>query len=64
MMQMFKYPQGEGGQIGCRCEEMLSVNCRNMFTRYLRCSPLRSRFVLRSMYPQTRVSMGGNGHVC
>lgn len=57
MMQMFKYPQGEGGlfgRIGCQ----LTAVHRSVLPFYLRLTPLLSRFVTRSLCPQTVVGMG------
>ena len=59
MMQMFNYPQGEGGQSGACCE------CERETLRWydrvysLQLPPLLSRFALRSTRLQTTVSMGG-----
>lgn len=59
MMQMFNYPQGEGGQSGacCECEpEMVSGYDRVSSSKL---PPLLSRFALRTARLQTTVSMGG-----
>ena len=60
MMQMFKYPQGEGGlfgRIGCQ----LTAVHRSVLPFYLRLTPLLSRFVTRTLGPQTVNSKGGMG---
>ncbi len=58
MMQMFQYPQGEGGQSGpqCECEPYMARRYVNFFSLHL--PPLLSRFI-RSLHPQATVSMGG-----
>lgn len=59
MMQMFNYPQGEGGRSGACCE------CEPETVRWydrvcsLQLPPLLSRFALRTARLQTTVSMGG-----
>ncbi len=63
MMQIFKYPQGEGGlfgRIGCQ----LTAVHRSVLPFYLCLTPLLSRFVTRSLCPQTVVGMGGMRHGC
>ena len=61
MMQMFNYPQGEGGQSGACCE------CEPETLRWydrvcsLQLPPLLSRFVTRTLGPQTVNSKGGMG---
>lgn len=59
MMQMFNYPQGEGGQSGscCECEPEKVRWCDRVCS--LQLPPLLSRFALRSTQLQTTVSMGG-----
>lgn len=60
---MFKYPQGEGGHEGRYECEPAAVR-RYVLPCCLRLTPLLSRFVTRSVYPQTYACMGGNGHGC
>ena len=62
MMQMFKYPQGEGGRHG-RMECVATAARRFFLTFDLPLTPLRSRLVSRSLRPQTQVCSGGNGYV-
>ncbi|RJK61799.1 hypothetical protein CMV52_08915 [Klebsiella pneumoniae] len=60
MMQMFKYPQGEGGRsgrIGCQP----ATAYRSVLPFYLCLTPLLSRFVTRTLGPQTVNSKGGYG---
>lgn len=63
MMQMFKYPQGEGGRsgrsgrIGCQP----ATAYRSVLPFYLCLTPLLSRFVTRTLGPQTVNSKGGMG---
>lgn len=67
MMQMFKYPQGEGGHEGrnaCRKQAELTAARRYVLTDYLCLTPLLSRFVTRSLCPQTHVYMGGDNYGC
>ncbi|MEM0650908.1 hypothetical protein AAFL31_03650 [Klebsiella huaxiensis] len=59
MMQMFKYPQGEGGRPGRM--ECAAAAARRFFLPFdLPLTPLRSWFVFRSLRPQTQVCSGGN----
>ncbi|TCW16538.1 hypothetical protein EDF73_102347 [Raoultella sp. BIGb0138] len=67
MMQMFKYPQGEGGHEGrneCRNECKSTAARRYVLADGPRFTPLLSRFVTRSLRPQTLVGMGGHVHGC
>ena len=61
MMQMFKYPQGEGGRsgrIGCQP----ATAYRSVLPFYLRLTPLLSRFdFTRTLGPQTVIQQGGDG---
>ena len=54
MMQMFKYPQGEGGRSG-------RIGCQpaTAYRSVLPLTPLLSRFVTRTLGPQTVNSKGG-----
>ncbi|CAH6133997.1 hypothetical protein AN2340V1_3285 [Klebsiella variicola] len=60
MMQMFKYPQGEGGRSG-RMESQPATAHRSVLPFYLCLTPLLSRFVTRTLGPQTVNSKGGMG---
>ena len=61
MMQMFKYPQGEGGRHGRM--EYAATAARRFFLPFdLPLTPLRSRLVSRSLRPQAQACSGGNGH--
>ena len=60
MMQMFKYPQGEGGLFGRIVCQLTAVH-RSVLPFYLRLTPLLSRFVTRTLGPQTVNSKGGMG---
>lgn len=61
MMQMFKYPQGEGGRHGRM--ECAATAARRFFLPFdLLLTPLRSRLVSRSLRPQAQACSGGNGH--
>ena len=67
MTPMFKYPQGEGGHEGrdaCRNNAKSTAVCRKVLTDYLCLTPLLSRFVTRSLRPQTHVYMGGDNYGC
>ena len=59
MMQMFKYPQEVflSGRIGCQP----ATAYRSVLPFYLRLTPLLSRFVTRTLGPQTVNSKGGMG---
>lgn len=57
MMQMFKYPQGEGGRSG-RMECQPATAHRSVLPFYLCLTPLLSRFVTRTLGPQTVNSKG------
>ena len=62
MMQMFKYPQGEGGRHGRM--ECVATAARRVFLPFeLTLTPFRIRLVSRSLRPQTQVCSGGNGYV-
>lgn len=61
MMQMFKYPQGEGGRHGRM--ECAATAARRFFLPFdLPLTPLRSRLVSRSLRPQAQACSGENGH--
>lgn len=62
MMQMFKYPQGEGGLFG-RIDANLPPFIGPSYP-FIYALPLLSRFVTRSLCPQTVVGMGGMRHGC
>jgi len=59
MIQMFSYPQGEGGHAGSRdeCEPEMVRGFAHVCSLPL--PPLLSRFALRTTRLQTTVSMGG-----
>ncbi len=62
MMQMFKYPHGEGGCLS-RCECGPLPHRERFFTPDLtRFTPLLSRCVLRKQRTQTTAGKGGKGH--
>lgn len=61
MMQMFKYPQGEGGHL-CRRESAPPVAPSYLYSPSVHFSPLLSRFDLSTTRPQTLISLGGNGN--
>ncbi|WP_458339792.1 hypothetical protein [Klebsiella quasipneumoniae] len=55
---MFKYPQGEGGRsgrIGCQP----ATTHRSVLPFYLCLTPLLSRFVTRTLCPQSVIRKGG-----
>ncbi|SUQ58857.1 Uncharacterised protein [Raoultella terrigena] len=60
---MFKYPQGEGGHEGRYECEPAAVRWY-VLPSYLRLTPLLSRFVTRSLYPQTRACLGESVYGC
>lgn len=60
MMQMFKYPQGEGGRSGRIDASQLPLTGPS-YPFYLCLTPLLSRFVTRTLGPQTVNSKGGMG---
>ena len=60
MTPMFKYPQGEGGHEGRNNTELTAVS-RYVLTDYLCLTPLLSRFVTRTLCPQTVIRKGGMG---
>ncbi|MDR6368697.1 hypothetical protein QE396_004730 [Enterobacter sp. SORGH_AS 287] len=59
MIQMFSYPQGEGGHSGCLGEREPERVRRFAHVCSLPLPPLLCRFALRSTRLQTAVSMGG-----
>jgi|MedtruStandDraft_1076414.scaffolds.fasta_scaffold00274_7 hypothetical protein len=59
MMQMFTYPQGEGGCVAPHHECTPERGRNNLHPSSLLSPPLLSRFVPRLLTRQTTVSMGG-----
>ncbi len=59
MMQMFKYPQGEGGHALLRPECQTALSCCDVLSPFLLFSPLPGRCVIRLTSRHVTVSMGG-----
>lgn len=63
MMQMFKYPHGEGE---CRCridyDGPVTGHCPTLLPRDLLLTPRLSRFAVTSLLSQTCTRMGGLHH--